>query len=61
MKTNLSVWTSYYVQLSPEDAVLELKKHGLSCAELSDEHGYVLLQRGEPEAVGAAFREFLAQ
>ena len=34
----LSVWSSYYVDLSPEDALRELKKHGFSYCELSDEH-----------------------
>lgn len=61
MDAKLSVWTSYYVELSPEDAVLELKKHGIGASELSDEHGLMLLERGEPEEIGAAFRAFLAQ
>lgn len=59
MDAKLSVWTAYYVELSPEDAVLELKKHGIDCAELSDEHGLMLLQRGEPKQVGAEYRAFL--
>jgi len=59
MEAKLSVWTSYYVELSPEDAVLELKKHGIGCAELSDEHGLMLLERGNPNETGAQFREFL--
>ncbi len=59
MDAKLSVWTAYYVELSPEDAVLELKKHGINCAELSDEHGLMLLERGEPNQVGAAYRTFL--
>ena len=59
MDAKLSVWTAYYVELSPEDAVLELKKHGIMAAELSDEHGLMLLERGEPAEVGAAYRAFL--
>lgn len=59
MDAKLSVWSSYYVDLSPEDAVLELKKHGIFCSELSDEHGLMLLERGDPKAVGAQFRAFL--
>ena len=55
----LSVWTAYYVELSPEDAVLELKKHGIMAAELSDEHGEMLLKRGDPKTVGAEFKAFL--
>lgn len=61
MKTQLAVWTAYYIFKSPEDAVLELKKHGISAAELSDEHGAMLLERGEPRQVGAAFKTFLQQ
>ena len=59
MNATLAVWTAYYYDLTPEDAVLELKKNGLPGAELSDEHGAVLLQRGAPKAVGAEFRRFL--
>lgn len=59
MDAKLSVWTAYYVDLSPEDAVLELKKHGIECAELSDEHGLMLLERGNAAAAGASFRAFL--
>jgi len=58
-KPELAVWTSYYVELSPEDAVLELKKHGIHAAELSDEHGEMLLKRGDPIAVGTEFKAFL--
>ncbi len=59
MNAKLSVWTSYYVDLSPEEAVLELKKWGIDAAELSDEHGLVLLNRGNPCDVGREFKEFL--
>jgi len=58
-KPELSVWSAYYIDLSPEDAVLELKKNGIYATELSDEHGYMLLQRGDAAEVGRAFREFL--
>lgn len=61
MEAKLSVWSSYYIELSPEDAVREFKKYGYSCSELSDEHGEMLLHRGEPKAVGAAFRKFLEE
>ena len=59
MDAKLSVWTAYYIELSPEDAVLELKKHGIDCAELSDEHGLMLLERGDAKQVGEEFRAFL--
>lgn len=59
MKTNLSVWSAYYIDLSPEDAILELKNHGIMYTELSDEHSLMLLDRGEPELVGKEFKSFL--
>ncbi len=50
-----SMWTSYYMELTPEKAVEEIAKHGWEFAELSDEHGAVLLERGDPEKAGRAF------
>ncbi len=55
---NLSVWSSYYIDLSPEDAILELKKQGIDYTELSDEHAAELLKRGNPKEVGKAFGEY---
>ena len=54
----LSVWSSFYVELSPEDAILELVKHGIHYTELSDEHGEALIRRGNPIEIGKAFGEF---
>lgn len=59
MDAKLSMWSSYYIDLSPEEAILEMKKNGYSYSELSDEHGKMLLDRGEPREVGAAFKKFL--
>ncbi|MBR5311327.1 MAG: sugar phosphate isomerase/epimerase [Clostridia bacterium] len=61
MNTKLAVWTSYYVDLSPEEAVLELKKWGIDAAELSDEHGLMLLKRGEPAEIGREFKKFVEE
>ena len=61
MNTQLSVWSAYYIFKSPENAVLELKKHGVNASELSDEHGAMLLKRGDPKAVGLAYKKFLEQ
>jgi len=52
------MWTSFFVDLSPEDALTELADAGWRSAELSDEHSQVLLDRGEPDATGAAFQHF---
>ena len=54
----LSMWTSFLIDLSPEDTLRELADAGWRCTELSDEHSQALLERGEPEAVGKAFRRF---
>jgi len=52
----LSMWTSFFIELTPEEAIAELAQAGWRHAELSDEHGQALLARGEPERVGHAFR-----
>ena len=54
----LSMWSSYYIELSPEDAVLELEKYGYKYSELSDEHSMVLLDRGDATQVGEKYKEF---
>ncbi len=54
----VAIWTSYYVDLSPEDAVKELAKSGIKYAELSSEHAEILLNRGAPKIVGAEFKKF---
>ena len=61
MKPQLAVWSSYYVELSPEDAVEEFIKYGITASELSDEHAAMLLERGEPRVVGRAFAAFLQE
>lgn len=58
-RSQLAVWSTYYYELAPEDVILEMKKHGITNSELSDEHAAVLLERGDPKEVGAAFRAFL--
>ncbi len=51
----LSMWTSYFVDLSPEDALAELSRAAWGYAELSDEHSRMLLERGDPVKTGEAF------
>lgn len=53
-----SVWSSYFVELSPEDAVKELLDAGFAAAELSDEHGKMLLRRGNPGTEGRKLKEY---
>lgn len=47
MKMKLSIWSSYYVDLKVEDAIQRLIKNGIYCSEISDEHGFELLNRSE--------------
>lgn len=56
----ISMWSSYFVELSPEDMVTTFVGRGWKCTELSDEHGRVLLERGDPAKTGAALRKFAA-
>ncbi len=54
----LSVWSSYYYELSPEDTLRIFKSHGYDYCELSDEHSFVLMERGDSEKIGAEFGKF---
>ena len=60
IRKSFSIWSAYDVELSPEDAVLAIERRGMTECELSDEHGKMLLDRGDPEETGRAFREFAA-
>ena len=58
----LGIWSTYYYELSPEDAVKELAKNGIRACELSDEHGEMLLNRSDDVvATGRAFAQFLKE
>ena len=56
----LSIWSSYYIDLSPEEAVDRFCANGIYSSELSDEHGLQLLERDEDIIKTAReFAEFL--
>lgn len=55
---NYSVWSSYFVEMSPEDMVKEFLAAGFTATELSDEHGLMLLGRGDPEKEGAKLKDY---
>ena len=62
MNTMLSVWSQFFYEMSPEDAVLEFKRNGIYASELSDEHGAQLFSRSEDRIeTGRKFREFLRE
>lgn len=56
MKT--SMWSSYFIDLSPEEMVTAFSGKGWFYSELSDEHAAALLERGNPENIGEKFRIF---
>lgn len=59
MQEKLSIWSSYWIDLSPEEMVLEMEKCGLRYSELSDEHGLILLRRDNDEIkTGKLFKQF---
>lgn len=53
-----AVWTSFLIELSPEDALRRFAEAQWTALELSDEHGRQLLERGDPAHEGSAFRRF---
>ncbi len=53
-----SVWSSYYFDLSPEDALREFKAHGFDCCELSFEHSVAIMERGNIKEMGTKFGKF---
>jgi len=55
---NKSMWTSFLMELAPEDAVRRFAELGWTHLELSTEHGAALLDRGDPAATGEEFRRF---
>lgn len=58
----LSIWSSYFAELSPEDAVEEFIKNGIYASELSDEHGFMLMERSSDFVeTGRKFGEFLKE
>lgn len=59
---NFSIWSSFDIDLTPEDMVLAMEERKLHYCELSDEHGAMLLERpGTPAETGKAFGEFARQ
>ncbi|MBT3297094.1 MAG: sugar phosphate isomerase/epimerase [Verrucomicrobia bacterium] len=56
----ISVWSSFLVELPPEEMVKTLVEHDFRAAELSSEHGWELLKRGDGESVGSEFKAFAA-
>lgn len=58
MAMELSVWSDYYFDLPPEEAVLRFLSCGIRAIELGTGHGEMLIERGDPTSVGKAFGRF---
>lgn len=59
MPLEFSIWSGYYYDLSPEQALARLKKRGISATELSDDHGKMLIERsGDPREIGRTFGDY---
>lgn len=54
----ISMWSSYLIEMSPEDMVETMIARGWDCTELSDEHAKVLLERGDASKAGREFKSF---
>ncbi|MDW7657341.1 MAG: sugar phosphate isomerase/epimerase family protein [Bacillota bacterium] len=57
---NISVWSSYFYNMTPEDMVLTFAGKSWAHSELSDEHAATLLDRGDADRVGRQFSSFAA-
>lgn len=58
----LSIWSYYYYELSPEQAVERFIQNEIYAFELADEHGLQLLERDEDVVkTGKAFGEFIKE
>ncbi len=52
------MWSSFFIELSPEEMVQTFAQKGWRRLELSTEHAERLLKRPNPSATGEAFRKF---
>ena len=55
---NISMWSSFFYEYTPEDAVNALIDCGFSFAELSSEHAEMLLERGDAVTGGKKFADY---
>ena len=54
----LSVWSSYYIDLEPENSIRDLKTHGYNYCEFSDGYDFEIMKRRQPVAMGSKFCRF---
>ena len=52
------IWTSYLIDVGPEEMAERFSEKGWFHLELSTEHGAALLERGDPAETGRRFARF---
>ena len=52
------VWSGFYHDLTPEEAVLEFEKYGYSYSDLCFQHSVALVNRGDIVNEGRKFKKF---
>ena len=52
------VWSGFYQNLSPEEAVLEFEKYGYNYSDLCFQHSVALVNRGDIATEGRKFKKF---
>ncbi len=57
----ISMWTHFLHGLTLEQMAQTFAKHGFECAELSSEHACDLLDRGDPQKTGKAYRQYCSE
>lgn len=58
MKPALSVWSSFFYELAPQDALAHLMRHGIYASEFSGEHAQMLLDSDDALRAGRELAEF---
>lgn len=58
MNIRTSIWTSYFIDFTPEEAVRHFASRNWDELEFSTEHSAALLKRGEPGKVGKEFKAY---
>ncbi len=53
-----SVWSSYFMELPPEEMIGEFLRAGFTATEFSDEHGFMVLARGDAEKEGRKLKAY---
>lgn len=61
MMFQIAMWSSYFAEMTPEEAIGLLAVHHCRNIELSEDHAAALLDRGNPTKTGNELRNFAAE